>query len=299
MMGHREFSQKRGAFAAEAPGAEGAPNATSTVDDAAASHVRERPPGFWLVPTLSAGAALLLAAAWLWRPQHYLSPDRGVGYALGIVGFGAMLLLLLYPLRKHGWLPARAGPLPVWFHIHMALGILGPACVLLHSNFRFGSTNSTVALSSAMIVASSGYFGRFVYSRIHIDLSGHRTRFAELCRTTRDLRDAIGPDAQPITPDFERFEAWATEPDTGVLSAFARFARSRSRIRALRERAAGVTSAHSGFDARLCDYLRAAEHVARFRAYERMFGLWHGLHLPLTAFLYGASLVHVIAVHAY
>ena len=102
-----------------------------------------------------------------------------------------MLLLLLYPLRKHGWLPARTGPLRRWFHFHMALGIIGPTCVLLHANFRLGSTNSTVALVSALIVASSGYFGRFVYSRIHIGLSGHRTRFSELCRTTRERRSFI------------------------------------------------------------------------------------------------------------
>lgn len=301
MIAPAELSQSRKISAPGAPGAADDPRPVPTRPVPANDRMRSRPPALLLVSVLSATAAGILTTAWAWRPQHYLSPERGIGYALGIAGLTAMLLLLLYPLRKHGWLPARTGPLRRWFHFHMALGIIGPTCVLLHANFRLGSTNSTVALVSALIVASSGYFGRFVYSRIHIGLSGHRTRFSELCRTTRELRDEIGRDAQPLAREFECFEAWAMEPDAGIIGAFSRFVGSRRRIAALRARAETAVSdpAHPGFHERLTSYLYAAQRLARFRAYERMFGLWHGLHLPLSVFLYGASLVHVVAVHAY
>jgi hypothetical protein len=32
--------------------------------------------------------------------ERFITPEKGLGYALGIVGGSAMLLLLLYPARK-------------------------------------------------------------------------------------------------------------------------------------------------------------------------------------------------------
>ena len=45
--------------------------------------------------------------------------------------------------------------------------------------------------------------------------------------------------------------------------------------------------------------LGAASRVATFQAYERLFSLWHVLHLPLFFMLIIAGIVHVIAVHVY
>jgi hypothetical protein len=39
--------------------------------------------------------------------------------------------------------------------------------------------------------------------------------------------------------------------------------------------------------------------LARLRAYQRAFALWHALHLPFCAVLFGAAAVHVVAVHMY
>jgi len=48
-------------------------------------------------------------------------------------------------------------------------------------------------------------------------------------------------------------------------------------------------------DTRLLANKRALE----FEAYERLFSLWHVLHLPLFFMLVIAGVVHVIAVHVY
>ena len=45
--------------------------------------------------------------------------------------------------------------------------------------------------------------------------------------------------------------------------------------------------------------LAAARRVAGFEAYERLFSLWHALHLPLIFLMLVAGIVHVIAVHVY
>jgi hypothetical protein len=39
--------------------------------------------------------------------------------------------------------------------------------------------------------------------------------------------------------------------------------------------------------------------VVRFVAWERLFSLWHGVHLPLCVILFGAAAAHVVAVHMY
>ena len=91
-----------------------------------------------------------------------------------------MVVLLLYPLRKRlrfmrGWLKLGS-----WFRLHMLLGVLGPLCILLHCNFRLGSTNSTVALACMLLVAGSGLIGRYLYGKFHFGLYGQQVGLHEL-----------------------------------------------------------------------------------------------------------------------
>src|SRR5512139_1638116 len=116
---------------------------------------------------LFAAACVLLALLGMQAGlERFITPEKGLGYALGIVGGSAMLLLLIYPARKRlAWL-APIGSVKAWFQIHMVLGIVGPLLVLFHSNFRTGATNSNVALACMLIVSGSGLIGRYFYSRI-------------------------------------------------------------------------------------------------------------------------------------
>ena len=51
--------------------------------------------------------------------------------------------------------------------------------------------------------------------------------------------------------------------------------------------------------AMISTYLEAARHAAQFSAYERLFSLWHILHVPFVFMLVISGVVHVIAVHMY
>jgi len=46
-------------------------------------------------------------------------------------------------------------------------------------------------------------------------------------------------------------------------------------------------------------FLNATLKTCEFSTYERLFGLWHVLHLPLFFMLIISGIVHVIAVHMY
>ena len=103
-----------------------------------------------------------------------------------------MLLLLLYSARKHvRWLKFL-GPTVAWFRYHMILGVLGPLCILYHSNFGLGATNSNVALFSMLTVAGSGLIGRYIYARIHHGLYGSKLSLGELKTGADGLRAHSG-----------------------------------------------------------------------------------------------------------
>src|SRR5262245_13252078 len=139
-------------------------------------------------------AAIVTAAlfyGWQLRDEGHLTPESGVGYWLGIGGASAMLLLLGYPLRKRLPTLKALGSVTSWFRLHMMLGVIGPALILLHANFKLGSLNSNVALLAMLTVASSGLVGRYLYGRIHQGLYGRRAHIAELQGEVAALKDAI------------------------------------------------------------------------------------------------------------
>jgi hypothetical protein len=155
--------------------------------------VTERP-GIWrrsLSPTTLFVIASIAALYLGWRViplGRYITPERGIGYSLGIAGGGLMLLLLLYPARKRvRWL-AFMGSVKTWFRLHMVMGIVGPILVLYHANFSLGAANSNVALVCMLVVAGSGLIGRYLYTRIHEGLYGHQSNLTELQQRASRLR---------------------------------------------------------------------------------------------------------------
>lgn len=275
----------------------------------------------WMTP---AGISFLLVTALLvwgyhFPTEQYITPQSGLGYALGIVGGSLMLLLMIYPARKR--LPGlRAiGTTKLWFQIHMAFGVIGPVLILFHSNFRLGATNSNVALICMLVVAGSGLFGRYFYAHIHHGLHGRKASLAELRDYAERLRqvstevsflpelvDRIGAEEQVLVRRCERTFVLA-RPLAGALGTL--FARRRLRAYVRRElkigHVSGVQSPAQRTRLRTVadDYidsrLAATRRVVEFSAFEQLFSLWHALHLPLFLMLLIAGTVHVVAVHVY
>jgi hypothetical protein len=253
------------------------------------------------------------------QTNQYITPRRGLGYALGIVGGSSMLLLLVYPLRKR--LPALkfVGTTKRWFQAHMALGVIGPVLVLFHSNFSLGAMNSNVALFSMLIVSGSGLFGRYFYTHIHYGLHGRKANLAELKGYADRLRWVTSsveflPDLVARLDEEERKILARSERTVllarpiagafGVLIARRRLRRYVARALAVR---AGIQAGSPGQAGKLRDAagayidnrLNATRRVVEFGAFEKLFSLWHALHMPLFLMLLIAGIVHVLAVHVY
>jgi hypothetical protein len=260
-------------------------------------------------------------AGWKLRHREYFTAETGTGYLLGIVGSLMMLILLLYPLRKRLRFMAGWGPISYWFRFHMMLGVLGPICILYHANFTLGSTNSSVALFSMLLVAGSGLVGRYLYVKIHYGLYGRRMNLKEL---TRELEDEKGELARNIgySPNVRlqllRFANSVLNHSKGFFFTLGIFfflgLRTRWAYRSLRKplkwslkeevRRRGWSSKIYRRQLRnarreVRHFLRQVRKVAKFNMYERLFALWHLFHLPLMVMMLVAGVFHVIAVHAY
>lgn len=263
-------------------------------------------------------AALALWLGWSLPMERYISPADGIGYALGITGGGAMLLLLVYPLRKRlRWL-GPLGTVKGWFQLHMVLGVVGPILILYHANFSLGAINSNAALAAMLVVAGSGLFGRYFYARIHHGLYGRRATRAELQAATDELRARA--EGRRVVPDLldeldaaeARLLAWHPgrlhSPLRPLVVSWRTYRERRQlqRLATIRlHAAAGPAGARAQleFEARTHRYiaarLQATRAVAEFESYERLFSLWHLFHLPLFCMLVLTGIVHVVAVHVY
>src|SRR5579862_8096026 len=268
-----------------------------------------------------AGAGLVLIIGMQLPVAHYMSPKSGLGYAIGIVGGVLILSQLLYAVRKRVPSLRNLGSVHGWFQTHMVLGIAAPVCILIHCGFSLGATNSNIALFSMLTVSGSGIFGRYFYSKVHRGLYGRKANLAELQASARDLRERgtkllMMPKLMELADEQER-QLLAVADWSSALLVFApfaiasRFSSGRGRLRRYAraaitltaERHKAVATQRARFERVAFDYvnrrMRATREVAEFRIYERLFSVWHVLHVPLFLMLIAAGIVHVISVHVY
>lgn len=272
-------------------------------------------------PSMLGRAYLLLVTVllgWLaWKVAHgkYYTPRSGFGFYLGVAGTLMMLALLTYPLRKHLRWTHRWGALKHWFRLHMWLGILGPTLVLFHSTFHVRSPNAAVALFSMLIVVISGIIGRFVYTKIHYGLYGSRATLEKVQKELLGRSD----DAKSRLHCAHRVEQWllsfeqsAIHTERSFPANLLHFFTLELRRRIIEFRCAQelrhVLRAEKHPEFRMGApeaiglaslYLREVQHVAQFSTYERLFSLWHVLHIPLIYILAASTVFHVIAVYMY
>lgn len=273
----------------------------------------------WSTFATPAGAFVLVSIAALylgWRViplERYLTPERGIGYGLGIVGGSLMLLLLLYPARKRlRWL-RFIGSVKAWFQLHMVMGVVGPLLVLYHSNFSLGAMNSNVALMCMLVVSGSGLVGRYFYTKIHEGLYGHESTLADLQQRASRLRHVslsvpflselleylaeeerylLKVVAGHLVPMQPWYAGWLSYRARWRLEKFVRSA-TRTMDRGSRNRLRAVARAY------IRTRIGATRRVSEYQAFVRLFSWWHVFHLPLFFLLLIAGIAHVIAVHVY
>ena len=263
-----------------------------------------------------------LVYGWALREEEIFTAETGWGYWLGIIGGTLMLVLMLYPMRKHAKFMRNLGPIQFWFRFHMAFGVLGPVAVLYHANFGLGSVNSNVALFAMLTVATSGLIGRFFYRKIHNGLYGKKESLAELENNIRTSAELMVGDSQITSTELiqsleivkqnlmhsatQYFKGLAMLPFLSLTifiilrrinKNIARFVVVQAQKNELSKSEAKKIEQQLRKSAR--QYLKNTTRVVEYVIYERIFSLWHVLHLPLFIIMLLTGLFHVYAVHMY
>lgn len=276
----------------------------------------------FLSPVRLYAAACVAVLAWGYHTplRTFMTPERGLGYTLGIVGGSMMLLVVIYPARKRLQSLNFVGSVPFWFEMHMLLGTLGPILVLFHCNFSLGATNSNVALYCMLLVSGSGIIGRYFYGRVYDQLNGRQATLVELQGVADLLHKQTSTVA--VLPDLlsaiEKEEAWLLAPAHNALGRFVhpftigmRSVLARRHLRRFIRRAVIVAASQSPAIAAQAQRLSqtatryasrrldAQRRVAEYRMYAGLFSYWHVLHVPLFIMLLIAGTVHIVSVNLY
>lgn len=268
-----------------------------------------------------AAGATVIALGWIDRDNRLISAEHGLGYALGVLSLMCMLLLLLYPIRKRFRALAFIGTVRDWFRRHQQLGAVATLLALFHSNFQVGSPNSQIALVSTLLIGGSGLFGRFLYRYINRRLSGRRT---DLKSARKALLDDRFPENRAIRclpllkQRIHRFDLEVLDAGTKLRGSVRTLFKIRGRTR--REQAVLITffrqqlakeasrqpllEKHSerlgwAMDRYLSTHMQRLQLVAELQAYERVFALWHHIHVTCFVLLVFSVALHVVAVHVY
>jgi hypothetical protein len=275
---------------------------------------------FWWVAIASLLVVLTGLAVLVHLNPPY-TPGDDFGYNIGLAGGLLMLSLLLYPLRKRYHFMHYTGSMRAWFYFHMIAGIVGPLLILFHSTFRLGAMNSNVALYSMLLVAFSGIIGRFIYRHIHKGLYGRRMSLADMEREVNDealeIKSMIGQ-LPGMNDRIMMFRGYAQSTESNSFKGFIKFATLK--FKAKKVTADCKSLAKKEFKAivkekriptyeakihwneikdHIDNYVLAVVKASQFAAWEKMFSLWHIIHVPFLYLLVISGVVHVIAVHMY
>jgi hypothetical protein len=237
-------------------------------------------------------------------PVHkLLRPSGPVGQGLGIAGLLLMFVPMLYAVRKNVKRLARFGSMKTWLEVHIFAGIVGPVLVTFHTSFKFNGIVS-VAYWMMIIVASSGFVGRYLYVRIPRSLRGTELTLGELEQRAEELKEQLAASGLPewLIDRVNALEARchpSNRPGAWILSLLVGDLALRLRLWKLRrelrrggahpERAAATVKVI----AERAVLLRRLSLLAKTK---RLFDLWHVFHQPLVYFLFAIVLLHVAVV---
>jgi len=246
-------------------------------------------------------------------PLHPLLRSSGtIGLKLGMLTVAMFGILFLYPLRKRvKWL-SRIGVTRRWLRLHVLFGIATPMVATFHTAFRWHGL-AGLAYWTMILVAVSGFVGRYVYAKIPRSLSSVKLTMGDLENQTAALasrlqeQDVFGPeDLAPLlnVPPAQQIRAMSLVRALWLMlrTDFARpFQVSRLRRRVLRgsqfiTTLGGLLASHDRSVESIVSIIRRQARLRTAAAFlermERIFHLWHVIHRP-----FSISFVILIVVH--
>lgn len=270
--------------------------------------------------------ALAIVAYWIDDPQEPANGGTLLGYTLGTIGTLLVIWLTWFGVRKRRY-SSTVGTVQGWLSAHVYLGVALLIIVLLHAGFQFGLNVHTLAFVLMILVIASGLYGVFIYMKYPGRVSENRGGASrpELLDQLEDIDRRSQRVAENLPDDYGQLVSSGVSRTQLGSTLWSRLrGKDLSQI-VLREAGGTTVTANPGQEAAL-DWLadqqsRAtdADSAARIgelsallrnkRQLLRQLGedlrlqatmeTWLYLHVPLTAALWVALLVHIISVFLY
>jgi len=292
----------------------------------------------WIIKILAFLFTLMIiyviTRGWLNRETTDVSPrwDRIVeryttGYYLGLVGGSMMLLILLYPARKHLKKFHKIGPVKFWYRFHIIVGLSAPTMILIHANFlyvddsgRTISSNDRWTFYAMLAVVGSGIIGRFFYRQVHSTLTQQHYSLAQMREYMLDQRKVFDHHVQLTAKQvalIKRFEDYLRKKSNFWAHLIALpFIRLRANQMAKLLKRSIRHQIYTSADCKqmtrhekinlmrknkhmIDTYFSVIRKAGNFAFYERLFSIWYLLHFPLYIVLISLGILHVVTVHAY
>lgn len=223
-------------------------------------------------------------------------PGRSVNYYLGWLGFGLMVIMNLYMLRKRLTMMRKWGSLRSWLNFHIFCGLMGPTFIIFHCGFK---VRGLVGISfwSMIISAASGVVGRYVFGQVS---RSKKELLAEAERYQQSIKKHfLNHNIDSSKPEFVAYERtlFAFVGGGGNVDSLVDVF-FRSLMGDIRLKFSGspqhrdVSQRVNDSWLQICLLKRKAELVESF---ERIMGYWHIFHTPFAIFMYIAAVIHIIS----
>jgi len=234
-----------------------------------------------------------------------LAEPRGghpFGHTLGVIG--ALLMVMtetLYSIRKRTTWLNWAGPVRYWLSFHIFTGLVGPFLVLMHTGLQFRGL-AGISFLLTLIVVSSGFIGRYLYTALPRSMSGVTASRQELVQQIQLIEQQLAAlKAQRPFHEQEIVTALGqrTTQRNPILTVIGRsFYQWRYRRRLQKElrRLDQLEAQPRQQLAALLTQKRTLERqLEMLAASRRLLRAWHILHIPLGLTLFFSVAVHIAA----
>lgn len=277
----------------------------------------------WVALSISVGAIL---AYWFDDPQEPANGGTALGYGLGIVAAALILWLTWFGVRKRRY-SSTLGTVQGWLSAHVYVGSALFVIALLHTGFQFGYNVHTLAFVLMLLVIISGLYGVFIYMKYPQRLSRNRAGVnrsellaqlddidrrakriaAGLPEEFRDLaassasRTQLGDTlwSQLRRKDYSQLVLHRNGEVSVVANAGQEAALDWLADQQSRSSDATVTAPIAELSALIRNKRRLLRQLIEEMRLQATMEIWLYLHVPLTAGLLIALLIHIVTVFLY
>jgi hypothetical protein len=224
------------------------------------------------------------------------------GHSIGIIGFIMMLMTeTLYSIRKRRR-GAAWGKMSNWLQFHIFTGLVGPYMVLLHSSWKFNGLAGVVTLFTIITVVS-GFFGRYIYTRVPRTMDGVEVEADVLKRqiseTERQLQGflSIKPETrQALDLLFATSPSGISITSPSGLTRFLEEWKLNWQWNKEKRLLAPETRKQVEQLEKLLRKRRVLQRqVSSLATARRALALWHTIHIPIGMVLFTAAFIHIAA----